>query len=1097
MFSLQKVFMLMKNYLFILCLAFTCGTNIKLLAANSILPEHPGIFKCNKRAEVKKAVNKTPGFIVSMSGDKFAEVSWNPLCTAKITKISIKLQALNSMQGRIFLKIIDAENEQYETKRIPVRKLLNLQTLNWKISDFTRCSWSKKASGTVTMPLKTFMLVFIPSSKDKGKILKINLQECNLDYIEKKESWANRFNKLESEWILRKVKGAEGSLTKNSDDSYTFTKTNGKGYIELRLKKPVDLKANKKYFFRGSFQSFKSGLSSFLMFRFPYSMESAPNYNSSGDHGKSLSTDSLIKNCSKGQWIRRHTSIKLTKDNKIYPTIVLIGNPATVRLKNLQLDTIPIVTQVVKPTKENEIKFSSSQVKAILKKRANATLSIAATPKGPQLKLNRKVQVPCFLKTQLNPLFLHNEDFVKVGVKFISVRIPVSYELNKPSICLAKGKYNWKLVDKLIIKALRRTPDAYLLLNINTYQPWKGWSKSNYNELWQNSKGERGLGNNCHLKLFANDLKSITYPEWLEWWPSYSSEKWQNDMSMVIKNLMKYISTQDYGKTVVGVMFNGGDDGQYQYRKDDFSQPAQKAFRKFLKQKYSSLDALNKSWNTSYTDFDNIQIPETIRSKPTTKPFLSPGVAVQYSMFQSWQGWTLREQFAEAAKEGIGKDIITIFYGQPNSFNPDFYNLMPSVDALTLITAYPYRNNCVPYGIKPPAQAYKNYKKLFINELDLRSWNTTNGDEFTDRWQACHKNIEEWKNAHRKLVGLSFATDSGWWYYSMTYLRGRFFDDPLIMKEISNVVKTYYKLKKLRTNHLKADVCIVRDISNDFYIRASPYQSSVNLNSKENGGSIQQFMFETSGVLYDMALLDEILKRPELQNYKVYIFPHDTFISTKQRKQIAKLLKNKGRTIIWSYSTGYIDEYGKSVENMKKLTGFDVKTIEEYNRKNAFSDKTNPLMKNVQELISFGDLGISKLAPKSKNVWSVIGQAFWLEEAKNILARYADGKIAAAIKTYPNWTSIYFADHSSISNIFLNNVAEKVKAYRAGKAGHSIFMNGNFASIHPLYNDVYEFITPPGIKEVRDAFTGKLLGKAPKVKLTLNVGKTVWIFMTK
>lgn len=1087
----------MKNYLFILCLAFIYGTNIRLFAATSILPEHAGIFRSNKRAEVKKAVDGTPGFIISMSGDKFAEVSWKPLCTAKITNISIKLQALNLMQGKIFLKLIDAEGEQYGTKRISIAKLLTLQTLNWEISDFKRCHWSKKKSGVVTIPIKTLMLVFIPRPKDKGKVLKINLQECHLDYSIKKEIWVDRFNQLESKWILRKVKGAEGSLIKNSDNSYTFAKTNGKGYIELRLKKPVELKGNRKYFFRGSFQSFKSGLSSFLLFRFPHSMQSPPTYNSSGDFGKSLSTDSLIENCSKGEWIRRHASIKLKKDHKIYPSIVLIGNPATVKLKNLQLDTIPIIRQVIKPAKENEIKFSSKQVEAILKKRQNATLCIAATPQGPQLKLNGKLQAPCFLKCQRNPLFLHNEDFIHAGVKFISVQIPVSYELNKPSICLAKGKYNWKLLDKLIIRSLRRTPDAYLLVNIATYQPWKGWSKNNYNELWQNSKGERALGNNCHLKVFSNNLKNVTYSGWIEWWPSYSSEKWQNDMNIVIRDVMKYISSKDYGKTVVGIMFNGGGDGQYQYRKDDFSQPAQKAFKIYLKQKYSSINALNKSWKTSYDGFDSIQIPETSRSKSTPKPFLAPGVEVEYAMFQTWQGWTLREQFAKAGKEGIGKDIITIFYGQPDSFNPDFHNLIPSVDAITQVTAYPYRNNRVPYGIRPPAQGFKNYKKLFINELDLRSWNTTSGDEFIDRWQACHKNIEEWENAHRKLVGLSFATDSGWWYYSMTYLRGRFFDDPLIMKEISKTIKIYYKLKKLKPNRLKADVCIVRDISNDFYIRARPYRSSVNLNSMENGGSTQQFMFETSGVLYDMALLDEILKRPELQNYKVYIFPHDTFISTKQKRQIAKLLKNKGRTIIWSYSTGYIDEYGKSVANMKELTGFDIKTIEEYDRKNAFSDRTNPLMKNVQELLSFGDLSISKLSPVSKNVWSIIGQAFWVEGAKNILARYADGKTAAAIKTYPNWTSIYFADHSSISNVFLNNVAKKVKAYRAGKAGHSIFMNGNFASIHPLYDDVYEFITPPGIKKVRNAFTGKLLGTAPKVKLNLKVGKTVWLFMLK
>ncbi len=64
-----------------------------------------------------------------------------------------------------------------------------------------------------------------------------------------------------------------------------------------------------------------------------------------------------------------------------------------------------------------------------------------------------------------------------------------------------------------------------------------------------------------------------------------------------------------------------------------------------------------------------------------------------------------------------------------------------------------------------------------------------------------------------------------------------------------------------------------------------------------------------------------------------------------------------------------------------------------------------------------------------------------------------------------------------------------------GKPGHNIVMNGNFVSIHALFDDEYEFLTPPGVKEVIDAESGKVIGTAPGVKLKLTCGKTLWLFM--
>ena len=66
---------------------------------------------------------------------------------------------------------------------------------------------------------------------------------------------------------------------------------------------------------------------------------------------------------------------------------------------------------------------------------------------------------------------------------------------------------------------------------------------------------------------------------------------------------------------------------------------------------------------------------------------------------------------------------------------------------------------------------------------------------------------ETWKHAHRKTTAVSIANRLGWWYFSLAYQNGRFFDAPEIMAEIKRVQELYRAMRALPYRHFRPDVC--------------------------------------------------------------------------------------------------------------------------------------------------------------------------------------------------------------------------------------------------------------------------------------------------
>ena len=898
-----------------------------------------------------------------------------------------------------------------------------------------------------------------------------------------------------SEWEVRCHEGARGSMTEVGKGVYRIVKENAEGTLEFRRKIPVELSGAGRWFLRSEFQSRRNVFGTMFFYRLVRDMEAPPNYDPTGS--RTLSTDTFLVNTPGDSWRERLYSIQCGGTRKYHPVILVIGNPAQFDIRSLHL------TRTAKPhlavdAPDREPEYTWEQAEAILDKRSPAAAEIVRDKNGDLLMVvNGKVVPPAGYRNegQLRWEYMfRNLEFHEAGVPLTSVTLPVSRGLSENGIVEGRGKYNWKLLDDIFKKALRRSPDGTFFVSLNLTALYMDWAKENPDEIWRNKNGEIGWGNTSHLNFFSNNpdekrVKGRFYP-----WNSYSSRKWRVDSAKIITDIIHHIMAQPYGKAVAGFQFCGGDDGQFQYRKDDFSLPARRAFRKFLAEKYGDIAKLNAAWKSSYRSFEEIDIPVMIPTAPGETPFLGPGVKSDYRMFQEEEGWTLRELFARTIKEAAGKKVLTICWGIPDAFSASGLEKMPHLDVQVIPQNYPTRHNAYPYSLHKE-ESYRIHKTMYFNELDLRSWRAVVPDELWAKWLGQITEPEAWVSMHRKVLGPSFASRLGWWYHTMGYQGGRYFDAPEIMADIKKVNELYMRMQSLPYRKFRPDVCVVADDSCNYFIEALPYAAGGNPNATGNGNGLQAWL-EVSGVPYDLVYLKDILTRPEYQNYKVYVFNCDLFISSAERAQIAELLKNRGRTLIWVYSSGYVDENGKSAENMRKLTGFAIATEEKYGRQRAYSVPDHPLNQGRREVVGYGDMSICEQMPFGlKNIWGSPYQIFVPTDLKpeEIVAVNGQEIPVAGYRKFEGWNSLYSA--TGLTPELINTVAEKNGCYRTGKAGHSIAMNGNFVSIHPLYDDEYEFITPSGVTEVLDADTGEVIGIAPKITLKLTCGKTVWLFM--
>jgi len=886
-----------------------------------------------------------------------------------------------------------------------------------------------------------------------------------------------------STWLLEERGEAQGAHVE-ADEATCLVKTNPLGAVVYRTSEPINVVAGSTYRFECNFRADDAPLGNLLLLRL------AENVNfihyDANDRTAGWVSQSILVNSAPGRWNRRAVTYTAKADGQVTPMIVLWGNPCNAWVRDLFM-TDAKESIVGNPGPAFLSPFEQAEVLARLEQRPNSTASVETQNERTVLMVDGQPTLPTFYK--VSPYTNEQGDeyaFGKDDVNLVTVPAKLGQNNDRPGAWSGPGQVDVKIIEEEIARALCRNPDARIILEWTIY-PYLGWGDAHPQECWRNREGQRGYGFWGNLEGFADELPATVGGKRQMWWyPSYQSATWEREAGEAMAQVVEKLKQGPWWKAVVGAFIDGGHDGQFiTGHVFDYSEPTRNGFRQWCKARYDGIGHLNRVWRTSLASFDAIDVPtlgEMGDSPEAVAPYVLPqGPLADYRRYLHTSSWAHRDAFAKVFKEHASKPVIALTYcgNNPLHYSQHLMSLK-HLDGTGAMSYYPWRNPGYPAGFMLPDTA-KMHGKLLFQELDLRSWVGSIHAGVYAGFIGAGLTPEDWDNTYRKLIGMCIVKGHGWWWYDMN----RFFNDPAIHASIARG-QEIAKVAAERPSKFRPDVALV--VADDPTIAIGPFFSAVN-----TGGWFEAMHMECAGVPFDIHYLSDILTRPDLQQYKVYLFLHTPLLTYAERRGIDRTLKGGGRTLVWMHDAGYVADDGFNDHEMSQLIGIRVRADDRYTRLTAMTDAAaeHPLTRGLEPTNGASEQVLATMSLTGGNSFVARYQSFWIEDdqAAPLMKYLETGKVAAGVRRFKDWTSIYLAAPNSLSGAMLNNIARQAGAFVAAEPGQALYYSDTFASVHGIRNGPWRLHAPGN---ATDAMTGESLGRG-EITLEMRAGETRWL----
>ena len=102
----------------------------------------------------------------------------------------------------------------------------------------------------------------------------------------------------------------------------------------------------------------------------------------------------------------------------------------------------------------------------------------------------------------------HYADFAYAGEELITVPVELGNIPIRPGVWLGDDEYDFTLAETIIRTALRRNPNARIILDVWAY-PYATWGDEHPHECWTNAEGQRAYTNFFNLVGFADTLEEL------------------------------------------------------------------------------------------------------------------------------------------------------------------------------------------------------------------------------------------------------------------------------------------------------------------------------------------------------------------------------------------------------------------------------------------------------------------------------------------------------------------------------------------------------------------------------------------------------------
>ena len=517
--------------------------------------------------------------------------------------------------------------------------------------------------------------------------------------------------------------------------------------------------------------------------------------------------------------------------------------------------------------------------------------------------------------------------FARKGVKLFQADIWLQDIWSKD-----KDMLDISLVQRQIKGIVDQAPDGYVFLRLHVNAPF-WWNEAHPEEVTQYANGP--IDDRKYGPPFHNEDGDVERPLRA----SLASQKWKQEASDKVIEFCKRLSQTPEGAYVTGLHLAGGIFGEWHYwgfiENDPDTGPAMtKYFREWLKLKYKTDKALQRSWHTQTFTLENATVPGTAeRNESHDGAFKDPTKSarvIDYFTAQQQVVADVAEDFCRIAKENWPRPLITgIFYGYYHmTFNRQtvgghlFIEKMlnsPYVDYLAAPQTY--------WGDSRGAGGSGNSRgiiesallhgKLWLDEMDngyLHKKVDFDNIRYSERYD------EEYEAILKRNALFPLMRGIGLWYYDFGLQKGfGWWDNDKYLNAIGSELRFFDQRLKSPSPSV-ADALIVWSMDNFYYLKPGWLPISMDVIDK----SIEEAM--RCGVAFDQ-IYDFDLEKVNLDQYKAVIFMNSYILKDHQKKLIRDKVAQNGRTLIWNYMPGFTDGQSLSDEFVKEITGISTKRI--------------------------------------------------------------------------------------------------------------------------------------------------------------------------
>jgi beta-galactosidase len=486
------------------------------------------------------------------------------------------------------------------------------------------------------------------------------------------------------------------------------------------------------------------------------------------------------------------------------------------------------------------------------------------------------------------------------------------------------GQYAFEPIEQQIEAFLSHRSDVLLMPRINFgYAGEAWWAELHPEEL---SVGRRLDGS------IADYRTERVRP--IDCWYSAGSHRWAHDAATALAAFVQHFEAR-YPDNILGYQVGAGISVEW-FRwwnfvddiYEDYSEPAQQAFRAFLSRRYEDDEALKEAWHRRDVSRETATVPEPARlHKPQRGFFRDPATerdVIDWLDCLSDCSATQLLALCYAAKEAAHRNkIVGVFYGYCwghwNNQNParsghlalDKVLASPDVDYIS--SPYHYDNRYA-HGVhhaQTVPEAIARAGKLHLDEIDTL---LSPAESSTPRWaegRVPPDGAASRRYLLRDAAAVLGTAGGGWW---MDLTHSRWYDDPQIHATLRELQALARQSRDWPTDSA-AEVALVIDHAS---------YAHCDLRSLANllfGAWQRQFPWATLGIPFDTLRLSEV---SEARPYHVYVFLNPWCVTPTQRRALLRRIRKPDVTSIWFHGAGFSDGHAVNPCQCAMLTGIDI-----------------------------------------------------------------------------------------------------------------------------------------------------------------------------